>query len=130
MRLQQCDVALVGFPRRIEYVARERNQTDHAVDRDIERHPQKHAGRHARARGFADDVTGNDDPERVAEARNEANERVEAKPKTRTRQHEGAVEQPGKTAKPIQFITRKTHSRAVSGQCSGLCTKQARPGTR
>ena len=49
------------------------------------------------ARGFADDVTGNDDPERVAEARNEANERVEAKPKTRTRQHEGAVEQPGKT---------------------------------
>src|SRR5581483_6348728 len=100
--VEQAHVLLVRLPRRVEEIARDRDDADDALDADVERHAQQQRARRAEARGLVQDVARKHDADEIADEREQADDGVYSDREARPRHRDRAVEEP---REPLQART-------------------------
>src|SRR6478752_3710379 len=76
--LEHADIADVGAEHDVEGVARDRHQTDHAVDRDIAEHPRREVPGRAQCARLAHDPQRNRRGDDVTDDRDQADQPIDA----------------------------------------------------
>ena len=123
---QQRHVAAIGAPHHVKGVAEERHRTDHAVDRDVGQHPRDQMTGRAELAGFAHDVKRNHGGDRVTDAGDEADHRVEAEPDVGSRHDKGGVEQIGERVEPRNPLGPRLRPRKIKSIVPELRRAHAR----
>src|SRR5215218_6280493 len=87
-----ADVALVRLEAEVEEIADERHRADHGVDRDVADHAGELPGRQAELLRLPDDVARQRRRDRLADHRDESEQRVDADGAVRARDRDRAVQ--------------------------------------
>src|SRR5215204_734887 len=104
MPLEQHDVAVVGFPGKVENIARHRQQTYERVDRHIENHPELDDARDPEVAALPEQRDGEERRRQIAQAGQQAEYRVEPDTQFSAWDYEGGVEQTGDVAQRLQAL--------------------------
>ena len=123
---QQRHVAAVGAPHHVKGVAEERHRADDAVDRDIGQHPGDQMARCAELAGLAHDVKRDHGGDRITDAGNEADHRVEAETDIGSRNDERGVEQVGERVEPRNPLGPRLRLREIKSVVPELHCAHAR----
>ena len=85
----------------------DRHEIHERIDRDVEDHAQLHDTRDAQISRLPDDTEREQRRDEIAEAGNEAKDRIEAEAKRRARHRQRGIEQPRNLAKQLEplFLT-------------------------
>ncbi len=113
MLSQQRHVAAIGAPHHVKGVAEERHRADDAIDRDIGQHPRDQMTGRAELAGLAYDVKRNQGGDRVTDAGDEADHRVEAETDIGSRHDKGGVEQVGERIEPRNAFRPRLRPREI-----------------
>ena len=122
MSLQQRHVAPVRAPHHVEHVAHERHRADHAVQRHVGQHARDQMARRAERARLAHDVERHHGRDRVADAGDETDQRVDAEPDIGARHDEGGVEQRRQRVEPRDALSPRLRRREIMEFWNAPCS--------